>query len=817
MKRGYPLPRRKAHSAPAFTSVSACVSAILAAAAQAPAHADEGADIQEVIVTATRRAESVLEVPYNISAVSGADLQASGVTDLQDLTHMVPGLAGPDLGPRAGDFNNSLTIRGMSTSVVNFTSPNIAEPLVSTYVDDVPLFVNLKLTDIARVEVLRGPQGTLYGSGSVGGTIRIIHNEPDPTATEVDLFTTVSGTAHANDPSASFDAIVNVPLSDRIAFRGSAGYEALSGFTNALSVAELTSQNQPVLADPADPLHSPPVFFEQKGIDRSDTWYARGAALWNVSDAAKLTLSYEHQTDHSDGFSEQRPGYYLSQTLYAQQPGTFNTDLASLDASVEFGFATLSSTSSYTHKSEDYEFDVTGLIESLAAFYGNYPRIISPVFETSRDQIYTEEIRLVSKDSGPWQWVAGGYFSHQDQALYEYELLDGFATWSQLPGSGMPPGCTVESVTCPYPTFGDVIQFYKDGIRPSLNPDPDLNYTYNRMFTFRDLASFGELSYHFTDTWQATAGARVFWQRYTQDLIQTLPECGVFCSASGTNPEGLTEADNEKAFRNHIFKLNTSYSIAPRTLLYLTWSEGFRHGGANALPTGSCYYCAPNSLLTYEPDTAKNTELGIKGSLGAASSYTVTVYDIDWRNPQIEAYTPAGFQYVTNGVSATSRGVETELALRIAEPLKLELGYSYTDAYLTASFARDYNALLGVSGDDLPNVSKQQVMAALEYSTPLGNHRELHARVDASYRSSFWTVLPHTPGAMDLPGFTLLNARAGVTFGGGWQVNAFIDNLTNKIAVTAVSYTPGPPHDGADFVNRPRTAGLQVSYSFKGR
>jgi iron complex outermembrane receptor protein len=490
------------------------------------------------------------------------------------------------------------------------------------------------------------------------------------------------------------------------------------------------------------------------------------------------------------------------------------------DLESELGFATVSSDTSYSSRTQDYTFDATGLLESLGQYYGNYPRILSPVYETTRDKSFTEELRLVSKDSGPWDWVAGAYFNHRIQDLSEYETLEGFATWSEIPGSGMPPGCTVENpITCPYPTYGDVIQFYKGGIRPSSNPiNPDLNYTLDRSISFRDFALFGEESHHFTDKWQGTAGARVFWQNYQQELTQTLPECGAFCSASGTDPTGLTAVDNAQSFRSQIFKLNTSYTIAPRTLVYLTWSEGFRHGGANALPTGSCYYCEPKSLLTYEPDTARNTELGIKGSFGSGSSYTLTVYHIDWRNPQIEGYTlTGGFQFVTNGVSARSQGAETELTLRIAEPLKLELGYSYTDANLTASFVRGYNDLVGVSGDQLPNVSDNQVTAAVDYSSPVGGGSEFHARIGGSYRSSFWTNLRNTSGAQELGGFTLLSARIGMGFGPQWRIDAFVDNLANKLAATAVSYTPGPDHDRADFVVRPRTAGVEVRYAFKSK
>jgi iron complex outermembrane recepter protein len=799
--------------------LAAAVSAVLATTAQLQPGPAMAADLEEIIVTATRRDQSVSDIPYNISAIGAQDIRDSGVTDLQGLTQMVPGLVSPDLGPRASSMNSALTIRGLNASSVNTQDQNIAAPVVSTYVDETPLFANLKMTDIARVEVLRGPQGTLYGSGSLGGTVRLIHNEPDPTATEFDVSTRASHTANAANPSAAIDAIANLPISDTMAFRTSFGYEKLGGFTDALSVAELTANAQPVLADPADPLHSPPVFAQKRGVDWSDTWYARAAVLWKASDALKLTLTYQHQTDESGGFSQTNPAYRYDQTLYVDQPGSFATDLASLDVSADAGFATVSSSSSYTSQNSRSTYDLTGLIESLGQFYGYYPRTLSPIFIDSSDKAFTEELRFVSKNSGPWDWVSGAYYSNRRETLDQVEPILGFASWSELPGSGQPAGCTVQSPTCPYPTFGDLIQYYKGGIRPSLNPYPDLNFTMDRHVSFSDAALFNETSYHFSDKWQATAGGRIFWQHYDQTLTQTLPMCGPFCSQSGTDPNGLTSDSQAKGFRSQIFKLNSSYEVAEHTLVYITWSEGFRRGGVNALPTGPCYYCEDVALLTYKPDEARNTEVGIKGSFGPGTSYTFTLYNIDWTNPQIEANTLlGGFDFVTNGTRARSRGVEGELALPLTETTRLELGYSYTDSVLTAGFqAGIVPDIIGYSGDRLPGVSKQQATIALDYSQPLAGDRDVHARLDASYRSDFWSALPHTSLAQDLPGFALVNARAGFGFGTHWRADAYIDNLTNQEEATSVSTVPGPAHDRALFVGRPRTIGIDLNYSFKNR
>ena len=183
--------------------------------------------LEAVVVTASRRAQNVTDVPYNMSAVSAKELAVAGVQDLQGLAHMLPGVTMPRTsGPRANSSNSNIVIRGINATNqgLSFLAPNLAAPPVSTYIDDVPLFVNLSTADVERVEVLRGPQGTLYGSGAVGGTVRLIHNLPDPRKFEAEFSTDGSWTANARDPSYSFGGLLNVPLAEDLALRGNIDY-----------------------------------------------------------------------------------------------------------------------------------------------------------------------------------------------------------------------------------------------------------------------------------------------------------------------------------------------------------------------------------------------------------------------------------------------------------------------------------------------------------------------------------------------------------------------------------------------------------------
>ncbi len=362
--------RKQQPSSASSARLSTAIAAILASAPLHAPAAETTGEIDEIQVTATRRSESISDVPYNISAVSGADIAAAGITDLQALTHLIPGLVSPDLGARASSINSNLTIRGLNASAVKAETQQIAAPLVSTYVDETPLFANLKMTDIERVEVLRGPQGTLYGSGSVGGTVRLIHNEPDFKSTQFDVSTRASHTENATNPSEAVDFIGNLPIGETLAFRGSGGYERLAGFTDALSVAVLGPNAQPVLADPANPLTSPPVFAEQRGVDWSDTWYTRGALLWKPNEAFRLTLSYQHQTDQSGGYSQASPGArYIADCSTWISPAAFRPIWArSTPPTIRVRIAVVRPRS-YTSQSTLGQYDITGLIESLSSIY----------------------------------------------------------------------------------------------------------------------------------------------------------------------------------------------------------------------------------------------------------------------------------------------------------------------------------------------------------------------------------------------------------------------------------------------------------------
>jgi outer membrane receptor protein involved in Fe transport len=816
------------------TVLSAAISLALGLV-PALAHADDpGSDsLEPIVVTANRREQSTLDVPYNISAVSGTALENAQITNLNDIARLLPGVTIPDMGSRGNSGNSLITIRGLNVNdpITASYLPWGSVPMVSTYIDDVPLFVDLKLDDVQRVEVLRGPQGTLYGSGAVGGTIKILHNAPDTTHFSAQADAETSLTQHAGVPSYSAKFIINEPLSSTLATRFYVAYDKTAGFIDARNAVVFGPNQQPVLADPAHPLTSGYNTQPLSHVDDAHTLSLRAAVLWKPTDGLEANFAYQRQDDHSNGFSHQTAGLtYQTATLVPNEPEHRTVDLGSLTLTADAGFATVTSSTSYSRNKVSNTFDESQFILNYEAlsplYYGEFPRTTSLFFLDSKESAFTQELRLSSKEGTAWDYTAGGFFQHQGQHLYQTETVPGYAAWSKLPGS-------TASLPAPYntlySTMDSFFQGYYGGTAPSQVQPTDTDFTYLQLSSFTDRALFGELTRHITPRWQVTGGARFFWQTFDQNLYSTIPYGGPVYSTlppaqAATDTMGTTIVDRNQGFHDHTFKLNTGYEISTVTHAYATYSEGFRHGGVNSVPIGACIFCENPAIIPYKSDTVKNYEVGIKGTSGNWLRYSAALFRINWDNMQIQTKGYGGDQVVINGKSARSQGLELETNARFGGGWSANLGYGFTDARLTQDFAffdvlTTVPLVTGKAGSRLPNVPRQTLTGDLSYARMLTAKSDLDAHLNAVYRSDVVTQIdPSVAGYTHLGGFTTLNGSVGLSYGNAWHGRLYVNNIANVMGITSAGALfqayPDPRYNVQNPI-RPRTVGIGVSYTFE--
>jgi len=791
--------------------------AVLTALYGAPAVADESATLQEIVVTATRRAESAQNVPQSLTAISGVALEQAGVADKVDLGHSVAGINVTDKGAFGGVNGSSLIIRGLNTDSTSgefIQSSPIVQP-VATYVDDTPLFFNLRLQDLDRVEILRGPQGTLYGSGSLGGTIRFVQNPPDPHGFDARVEAGLGDIAHTHALNKDVSGMLNVPVSETFALRLNAGYTGQAGFINQPTLYALNSAGEPIAAQPGN-LLSPPVTYAKHGTNSYLYRTVRVAALWKPNDVFHAQLSYYHQTSTADGYPYDAPFYglnSLSSTDYTPATTDDRVDLVALTLEYEMGFATLTSNTSYSKHNNDTLGDVTSLYDNFpfySALYGANPRVLVTGNQGFDDRPWAQEIRLASKVGGAYDWVAGVFYKNEKTDIREHDFYPGYLDYFNAcvpvygAGDGINPsqcgiGETAYTPGSP-PNMIDGIPIIKDQA-----------YVGDFQTKYTDLAAFGEFTWHFAPSWSLTGGTRVFRQTVTQSQQTGLLFDG---------PAYIANETESDTWRKALWKVNVAYRINESNLVYATWSQGFRRGAVNAIPPteAAVNYVTPPGLFKVAPDTADNYEIGMKGTLAHRFRYSAAVYDIQWHNVQQSAFlTPLALPGAVNIGEAYSRGFEAELYGVITDHLSAQFDYTYDQTKLTEYAPL---ALLGLSvappppGSPLPGTPKNTAAAVLEYGhVPVGAG-ELRFALNAYYRSALLPALSAT--IPTVPGYTVVGARVSYAQS-HWLSTLYVDNLTNQLGVN--SYTD-PVQWGKYYqalVSRPRTVGFTIAYSFRER
>jgi len=781
---------------------------------QGAAGAGHGPSSQgEVVVTASRRAVDVTKIPYNIAVVNSAQLQSTGVTSLEDLSRQVPNLVVTSSGGNLLGAQRQI-MRGLNASASDRRGVAIEQNAVSTYLDNAPYANFFPVKDIERVEVLRGPQGTLYGAGSLGGTIRLIPTAPKLGAFEGSMQASAGLVDHSKDKDYSFEGVINVPIGDTLAIRASASHVYSAGFIDQLGVFVREGGKPlgaPVLVNPFDVAGSAARTETRKDVNYDRSTFVRASVKWQPVSAFSAILAYNYVKSNGYGPNADNPNYGGGPDPFNPsvinpatgkyqiiqrgiEPYNRRSEMWSLDLSYDAGFATLSTTTSFfTTRGSSY-YDATlgtaALPPAYAAYYTGTP--VNPRFNSTQNfndhnRVFTQEVRLVSKAGSKFDYTIGVFYQREKRSDFWTGYLSGQFIYGQAPGVTLNSG---------------------------IGPD-DRAFTVGGTQTFTDKAVFGDVTWHAFQGFDLTAGARFFEQTIKRD---GLSDVATFL---------LYEANSHSVtYKDHRFKVNASYEYVPGHQIYGTFSQGFRRGGANAFALSGILF-EPAQLLDYRPDSVDNFEVGFKGRFGNGWRYTLDGFIDNWHNPQIGGFTPYNVWPITvNGKEAQTKGIEVELSGNITSELGFSAGYAYTDAKLTKSFCipvgvgdgvnTDPCGFVGVKGAPLPSAPKHSGTATLNYKHEIGGGDKIGIDLNANYKGSMRQTLPQSPNRLRnplLPAYWLVNLNLSLEHG-PWTASLYARNLFDERPVYSVytRVTRFEPLDLAETIGRPREIGVTLRY-----
>ncbi len=754
---------------------------ITPAFAQDAAPADEaGSEGEAIVVTATRRATSLQNVPINISAVGSEQLERQRIDDVRDLADFTPGMTISDTGPGS---SGTIVLRGLNASDSD-TSGNNYDDSLGVYLGEVPLYYDFKLLDIARVETLLGPQGTLYGLGTLAGAIRNIPNRPNLDRFEGEVHGRVFGKTHGSKAGYQADGVINVPIvRDHIAFRSATGYFYDPGFIDYPLLLQTPGVSLPQPSGPASvtPAAYAANFYRGDDLNFERTFTTRNQLLVQFSEDLKVNFTYAYQQTRTEGGQYNSDGVlgtdrYESAARYSE-PVNRRAHLASMEVNANIAdFVDLVSTTAYTDVRARNRTDNTDLLLDLDYGYEAFPAFSSWNESDDRRKQFNQEIRFVSRHGGPFSWVLGGFYNQQKRQRDYIEHVPGHP-W-------------VDLVT---------------------NPN-EVEYASYVTSKVTEKAVFGEGTYRVTPEWQVTAGARYF--GYNSDIKGnlTVPLIPGF----PVSPYDLPAAGGTANKSGWVWKGNTSYNVTPDIMLYATYSKGYRIGGPNSVapcptplpndPDGDNINndqlpCGLPNEIQYGPDTTRNAEIGIRTQfLDRKLTFNFNVFQIKWDGIQVNSATLNGIVGIkVNGGKAKSQGFETSFQFKPIPQLAIQGTYSYVDAKLTENVPGNIpvNSPAGVypsapikldalAGDRLPGSAKNSGSLGITYTAPF-RAGSIIANWTATYRGDVVTRLGWDRAYGDkLPGYVL--NRASVTYEtDSFSVGLWANNIFDKYAVATVA------------------------------
>jgi iron complex outermembrane recepter protein len=740
-------------------------------------------ELQEIVVTAEKRESTVQKTPISITAISGSELQAQGLSDFTSVAQQVPGVSFKTSGPGQTEFE----MRGL-------TSTGGESPTVGFYLDDAVLtpaamaqngktVIDPSLFDLNRIEVLRGPQGTLYGAGSMGGTIKLVTNQPDPKAFAANVEVIGSGTADGGGFNRTENVMLNIPLmQDVVALRLVGTDKYIDGWIDRKVVSPFPPEVNGSTA--RGNVAGAPVAEDFRHSNTEHLQAGRATLLIQPTDRLSVTLGFMHQSLTQDGPNtiDSPP---LNETHYqpfdVSEPFSDKFDLFTLTGKYSFDSFQLVSASAYWGRQQNQTQDISEAMQDyIGGFFG--PPAAFPysstgtvteggatffglgagsITEDDYTRQFSEEIRLASTGPGPLQWLVGGYYSS-------------------------------------FGATSHVFSFYPDTANGFNGDFGTTNLADNhRKVDIDQYAAFGEVSYMLPDNLKASVGARYY--EYHSNSVTSVS--GV--SANGTSNPLFGLAQNSGVTP----KVDLAYIPDDNTTVYGTVSKGFRPGGPNSpIPVPPCASAAPTQ---FGPDSVWNYELGEKlRFLNSRISVNGAIYYEDWTNVQQEVAPSCGFKFTANAGKATVYGAELEVAVVLMPGLVLSQNGGYTHATNSTTLP----AAGVVSGQRLLDVPEVTANTALSFKQPLVNDMNFVTRLTNSYVSGIQDI---TFTRNSLPAYDLVNFRLGVETG-RWSAALFADNLTNKMALLSDT---GALSANISILNRvatnqPRTIGVDLNIKF---
>jgi iron complex outermembrane receptor protein len=792
-------------------AIASAVATVFAFSAAQAAEESSGA-IDEIIVTAQKRATSLQDVPFSVAAQTEDQIRASGASNIVDLARNVAGLTIADIGPG----QSQIAIRGISSGQVVRDQPGV-KPQVGVYLDESPISIalftpDLDFFDLERVEVLRGPQGTLFGSGSIAGTLRYITAQPKLATTEGAIEAGFSSVKHGNN-AGDIKAAMNLPLSDTTALRMVGYDDELPGFIDAFG----------------------PNGTVDTAANSGRKTGARVALLWKPIETISLTPRIVYQKLHTDGFprtdvynilgnpyTTTEPRVPLGdRTQYRQFREGIDDDFKLYDVKLEadLGLATLTSITSYTDRKLVVLRDASQLTGSVTYQFGGTSsdvRTNSPLIDHNALESFSEELRLSSNGKGPFDWLVGGFFEHLNR-IYGQDL--------------------------PTPGYDAIIaRLLGPGLSSADNgAPPDTPFFSDLHYSFKQSALFGEATYRFTDRWAVTGGAR--WFKFSED--KTVYFGGLFSNhpATPTPIAGSTDSTGVAP------RLILSYDATQDIKINLQASRGFRLGGIN--DPINVPICGAADFATYKgvpvkwnDEWAWNYELGTKMQfLDRRVTLNVAAFYTDIKNLQAGVDAGGCSSRLIVNVPATSKGIEAELFARPNQNWDFGVSATYADAKLTGSAIQPVNGVPTVigglqDGARLPTAPKFQGVASIGYSLPaaVANRWDLFANATGQYVGSSFTQIGDevagfgtVPSSLffkfgnptissftfnpELPAYHIVNFRLGLR-SAGLEFAAYVSNLTDESARLSLDRERARRARVGFLTNQPRTIGVSVLKKF---